>query len=251
MIRFAAVLLGSLLFVGRPALAQVYGSTCADCHIVTPGAPAPEHIVEWSRSVHERHGVGCEKCHGGNATTRDPARAHEGVLRSADRLSRVNFRNLPATCGACHPSPSAAFERSRHNALLAQGDPRVPVCSACHTAVGGRLPSPAQLGDRCRTCHGGNNGKADANRAAAMQTLYESLHQARDLLRHAEPLLADINPRTERERLMGIAQEAATLLRQATDAGHEFDGERLTARLSAARARVDAVLAGIEASKRR
>ena len=95
----SGVFLAFLLLSAAPATAQQ--SRCADCHFANPTAPAGIHLSDWDRSAHSRNNVGCEKCHGGDATTFESFLAHRGVLNSANPASPVNRRNLPATCGAC------------------------------------------------------------------------------------------------------------------------------------------------------
>jgi hypothetical protein len=110
----------SLFFCATPAAAQQ--SRCADCHFSRPDAPAPDHYSDWDRSAHGRNNVGCEKCHGGDATTFEPFVAHGGILNSVNPASPVNRRNLSATCGTCHVGPFVGFQKSQHFALLEKGD---------------------------------------------------------------------------------------------------------------------------------
>ncbi|HEX5854091.1 MAG TPA: cytochrome C, partial [Thermoanaerobaculia bacterium] len=41
---------------------------------------------------------------------------------------------IPATCGNCHEKILAEYSDSIHGTQLAKGNPKVPVCSDCHTA---------------------------------------------------------------------------------------------------------------------
>ena len=59
-------LLAALLL---PTSASAQQSSCADCHYANPTAPAPQHLSDWELSAHGRNRVGCEKCHGGDAST--------------------------------------------------------------------------------------------------------------------------------------------------------------------------------------
>ena len=138
-----------------PAFAQqsANASACADCHFAAVAPPAPEHVAEWDNSAHSRNNVGCEKCHGGDPTTFESLPAHRGILGSANPASPVNRQNLPRTCGTCHAGPLAAFQKSRHFALLEKGDTNVPVCATCHGAAGFNRPSPKALEASAR-CHG-------------------------------------------------------------------------------------------------
>jgi Cytochrome c554 and c-prime len=111
-----------------PAISQQ--SRCADCHFSRPDAPAAGHLSDWDHSAHGRSNVGCEKCHGGDATSVEPFLAHRNILNSTNPSSPVNRRNLSTTCGTCHAGPFVAFQKSQHFALLEKGDNRVPVCIA-------------------------------------------------------------------------------------------------------------------------
>ena len=102
----------SLVLFATPAASQQ--SRCADCHFSRPDAPAPDHLSDWDRSAHSSNNVGCEKCHGGDATTFEPFLAHRGILNSTNPASPVNRRNLSATCGTCHAGPFVAFQNSQH-----------------------------------------------------------------------------------------------------------------------------------------
>jgi len=95
----ACLWLTSLLVFATPAISQ---SRCADCHFSRPDAPAADHLSDWDRSAHSRNNVGCEKCHGGDATTFESLLAHRSILNSTNPASPVNRRNLSTTCGTCH-----------------------------------------------------------------------------------------------------------------------------------------------------
>jgi len=128
------------------ASGQSYRSTCADCHFARPEAPAQDHLFNWEHSLHGRNNVGCEKCHGGNASTFEQLQAHAGLLTADAVKSPVNRRNLPATCGACHDRAECVachqgvtkpVDFHPGNYVLAHAvDARrgTPDCSACHRA---------------------------------------------------------------------------------------------------------------------
>src|SRR3972149_6474671 len=139
------VLIG-LAVLAAPAGAQ---SRCADCHFSRPDAPAADHLSDWERSAHSRGNVGCEGCHGGDATTFDSFLADRGILKSANPPSPVNRSHLSATCGKCHAGPFVEFQKSKHLTMLQSGDTKVPVCSTCHGAAGYRRPSARTLEAQC------------------------------------------------------------------------------------------------------
>ena len=217
-------------------------SRCADCHFANPGAPAANHLSDWDRSLHGRQNVGCEKCHGGDATTFEPFLAHKGVLNSSNPASPVNRRNLPTTCGTCHAGPFVAFQKSQHFALLEKGDTSVPVCSTCHGAAGFQRPSARALETQCRQCHGPGKIAPRVERAEAARTLYEALRESRDLLKSVRPLINRVGDKTRRAQLDEAYQQAEVPLIQATQAGHAFVYDEFKERLSTARQRLEALL---------
>src|SRR5262245_31633061 len=109
------------LLVSSGVVAQTRSSSCADCHYANPSAPAPEHLRDWEHGEHGRHQVGCESCHGGDASTFEVLPAHRGILPGSHPDSPINRRNLPATCGKCHTGPFVRFQKSRHFELLRGG----------------------------------------------------------------------------------------------------------------------------------
>lgn len=230
----------SLFVFAAPAASQQ--SRCADCHVSRADAPASYHVSDWDRSAHGRNNVGCEKCHGGDATTFEPFLAHRGILNSVNPASPVNRRNLPATCGTCHTGPFVGFQNSQHFALLEKGDTRVPVCSTCHGAAGFQRPSARALETQCRQCHGPNGIAARTERAEAARTLYEALNESRDLMKSVRPLVNRVSDKARRAQLDEAYQQAEVPLIQAVQAGHQFVYDDLKERLSVARQRIEALL---------
>lgn len=122
----AAILLVVVCTAAPVAAAPV--SRCAECHFANFfDVPQSAHLGEWQRSAHARHDVGCERCHGGAL---------------------------------------GAFRRSRHAALVEQGDLRSPSCSTCHGAMSTRVPSLAAFEAQCARCHGAQTSGADYPLAA-------------------------------------------------------------------------------------
>jgi hypothetical protein len=235
------VVLTCLLGYAVPAMGQQ--SRCADCHFSRPEAPRADHLSDWDHSAHSRNNVGCERCHGGDATTFEPLPAHRGILNSANPSSPVNRRNLSTTCGTCHAGPFVAFQKSQHFALLEKGDNRVPVCSTCHGEAGFLRPSARALETQCAQCHGPNRMAPRPERAEAARTLYNALHESRDLMKSVRSLVNRVNDKPRRAQLDEAYQQAEVPLIQATQAGHQFVYDDLKERLSVARQRLEALLA--------
>lgn len=237
----AGIILTCVLGFAAPAMSQQ--SRCADCHFSRPEAPAADHLSDWDRSAHGRNNVGCEKCHGGDATTFEPSLAHRTILNSRNPSSPVNRRNLPTTCGVCHAGPFVAFQKSQHFALLEKGDNRVPVCSTCHGEAGYRRPSARALETQCAQCHGPNRIAPRPERAEAARTLYDALHESRDLMKSVRSLVNRVNDKPRRADLDAAYQQAEVPLIQAVQSGHQFVYDDLKERLSVARQRMEALLA--------
>ena len=237
----SGVILTCVLGFVAPAFSQQ--SRCADCHFSRPDAPRADHLSDWDHSAHGRNNVGCEKCHGGDATTFESFLAHRNILHSTNPASPVNRKNLSATCGTCHAGPFVAFQKSRHFSLLEKGDNRVPVCSTCHGEAGYRRPSARALETQCAQCHGPNRIAPRPERAEAARTLYNALHETRDLMKTVRSLVNRVNEKARRTQLDEAYQQAEVPLIQAVQAGHQFVYDDLKERLSVARQRIEALLA--------
>jgi hypothetical protein len=235
----AAVLIG-ICATATPAASQQ--SRCADCHFSRPETARADHLSDWDHSAHSRNNVGCERCHGGDATTLEPLLAHRNILNSANPSSPVNRRNLPTTCGTCHTGPFVAFQKSQHFALLEKGDNRVPVCSTCHGEAGYRRPSARALETECAQCHGPNRSAPRPERAEAARTLYNALHESRDLMKSVRSLVNRVSDKSRRTQLEEAYQQAEVPLIEAVQAGHQFVYGELKERLSVARQRLEALL---------
>lgn len=232
-----------VLAVAAPASAepQQTFNRCAQCHFANlVDVPGAAHLSEWERSPHARRGVGCERCHGGDATTVHPVEAHRGVLDSRNPASPVNRVNLPETCGTCHDGALQAFRKSRHAALLAHGDAGAPSCSTCHGAMTARVPSPRVLESQCARCHPpAAAGEGYARDAGALLTDVDQIDA--DLAR-ADWLLAGVRDSARRERLAQARVKAAAALTEVAGAVHAFDLALATRLAGAARAQVNDLL---------
>ncbi len=240
MVRFTAGSVVVCFLLATPTAAQQ--SRCANCHFAYPNVPAADHQGDWDRSAHSRANVGCEKCHGGDATTFEPFLAHRGTLSSNNPASPANRRNISATCGGCHTAPFVAFKESRHFALAEVGDTRVPVCSTCHGAAGFRRQSPKALEVQCAECHGARGIAPRPEQAEASRLLYEALNETRDVLRATRPLINRVRDKARRAELKEAHHLTEVPLIQAVQAGHQFVYGDLKEHLNLARQRLEAML---------
>jgi len=246
MTRFAAALLLAGAATSASAQIQVAESRCADCHFANFGARSIDgaafHLQEWDSSPHGRANVGCERCHGGDPTTFDAFLAHRDVLGPRNPASPIAPTNLPATCGSCHAGPYAAFQTSRHYALLQQGDQRAPVCTLCHGTVSANLPSGRALESRCEHCHGPKGDRPMPDATAQARALLDGVHEVRSLLDQSASLIRRLEPGARRERLLADWRQADVPLATCVSAGHAFVFEGAEEQLATARQRAQALL---------
>lgn len=237
-------LTAALLTFASVAAAQP-SNRCADCHYAQVNPPNPDHLLDWQRSAHARNSIGCERCHGGNATIFEPFLAHDGILDSSNRRSPVNRVNLPATCGSCHVGPFVAFQGSVHYQLLESRSEDGPTCSTCHDSVAGRLLSPKALESQCNACHGPREVAPRADRAKHAREMYEALRAVRSQLTLAKQMIKKVGDKQRRADLMDLYAGAEVPVTRAVNAGHRFVYDDLQAHLATAQQRVDRLMAAI------
>lgn len=243
------LLIALLMLAGLAAPVSAQTSKCANCHLANMDTPdmavhpfMARHYADWDHSAHGRHDVGCEKCHGGNATSFERVVAHQGVLPARDAKSPTNWANLPRTCGACHTGPFVLFQKSKHFELLKAGDPRVPTCSTCHGEVAARLLSPAGLEHQCNRCHGEGRTAPRPERAANARMMLAGVTEVRELLDQSKGLIRRIRDKAKRAEYEAAWQQAEVPLIEARQAGHMFEFGELQQRLDVARTRAGALL---------
>lgn len=129
------------------------GNSCVHCHSRLSGSSfvgAKSH--SWSGSIHYKHGVTCDKCHGGNPRAAEQKDAHAGVLGSTDPQSTVYFKNIPAICGKCHGAEFYKFTQSRHYKILESAG-KGPECVTCHGSMVTSVLTPDTVAVVCAQCH--------------------------------------------------------------------------------------------------
>jgi hypothetical protein len=217
-------------------------SRCADCHFANPDAPGAWHLADWDHSAHARNGVGCEKCHGGDATTFESFQAHQGILSFRNPASPVHRMNLPRTCGQCHHGAFVAFQKSRHYELLRSGNEDGPTCSTCHGEVGARLLSPRGLEGRCAKCHGPGKENARSDYPPQGKIMLESVESVRALLQEARPIIRRMKDEARRQSFEEAYRQAEVPLIEAVQSGHSFVFDQLEERLAVSRQRAESLL---------
>ena len=239
-----------LLFLLVPLQwASAQASRCADCHLANPDAPG--HLYAWERSAHGQNNVGCEACHGGDATTFESFAAHRGVLNSGNPSSPVNRKNIPRTCGTCHSGPFVAFQNSRHLALLQAGNQDVPVCTTCHSAVAAQMLSPRALEVRCQRCHAADRPGSHPEFPALGRRMLETIQEVRTLLREAQPQIRRIRDAELRQRFEEQYRQAEVPIIEAVNFAHAFRYEASEERRAVSRQRAEALLDQLANTARR
>lgn len=136
-------------------------NNCVTCHanLLEPvGISA--HFYEWRNSVHEKKGVGCEKCHGGDPTAKNLTTAHQGVLRPAFPASTLHPQKLAETCRTCHQDIVNAFVKSRHFAKLQESEDAAN-CTTCHRHMASAVITwPPETAALCAKCHNTSSAAA-------------------------------------------------------------------------------------------
>jgi hypothetical protein len=123
------LVLVSVVF-GSSARAQtVPGGACLQCHLTTE-----DRVGElWKDDVHQRAGITCVDCHGGDDTKADKELAKR---RGTGYRGELTAREVVESCGGCHSDVEYMKERkpllpvdqlekywtSRHGELLEQGE---------------------------------------------------------------------------------------------------------------------------------
>lgn len=126
---------------------------CVQCHLkllTSNFVGVRSHA--WKGSIHQKYGVTCDKCHGGDPHAADQKKAHVGVLGSSDPKSSVYFKNTPYTCGKCHGAELYEFSQSNHYEML-ESEGKGPTCVTCHGSMVVTVLSPDDVVAVCDRCH--------------------------------------------------------------------------------------------------
>jgi len=133
-------------------------NSCVNCHRDLPANTfIGAKYQSWKESLHAREMITCDRCHGGNPSAAQKETAHTGVYNSGNSSSRIYYKNVPGTCGACHRRDYNFFTRSAHYAFLEKTGAG-PTCVTCHESHSTRIISPQQLPATCEQCHNERRG---------------------------------------------------------------------------------------------
>ncbi len=193
-------------------------NSCVQCHSKLPASSfygVKSH--GWIGSIHQRKGIKCNDCHGGNPGAAGEKEAHTGVLGSSDPHSTVYFKNIPATCGKCHGAEYYKFKQSVHYQML-ESTGRGPECVTCHGSMVTKVLTPDEMSGVCARCHNARMGILPNVPRKAKQVLL--------LLRESKALLAadkQLHPAPRSARTAQILNGAEVDLHDAKLDWHKFD----------------------------
>jgi predicted CXXCH cytochrome family protein len=179
LVPFFALLLGVL--VSARASAQSTPNGCAVCHasLPQPALAAPPKAM--AGDVHDKTGIRCADCHGGNAAASEKAQAHDPAR---------DFRAEPSgatICGRCHASFAERFAASVHAPIF-----DTTACVECHGNHGVHPPSDSLLGtSREATCTNCHSDKDDPGFVAA-GTMRASLDRLRQGINASTDVIARV-----------------------------------------------------------
>ncbi len=156
-------------FAILPGYAQAVNS-CIDCHSSMDGKLGVTQ-EKFNQDIHAQKGLTCVSCHGGDATSYDPAQA---MGHKAGWKGKINRKQIPELCGSCHSNPNLMktynpglrtdqldqYHTSMHGRRIAAGDEKAAVCVDCHSVHDIRPPSdprstvnPVNVAKTCSRCH--------------------------------------------------------------------------------------------------
>jgi predicted CXXCH cytochrome family protein len=173
-----AILIVSFLLLSNNTSAAV--STCIECHSDLEGeSKAP--VDSFLNDVHNRPGIGCVGCHGGDNTSDDidiSMSEESGFIGVPDR------KQILILCSKCHSNPEfmkvynqalptdqySKYLTSVHGRLNGAGDTKAADCVSCHQSHGIRSASNPKssvysinLPKTCVRCHADKEYMAEYN----------------------------------------------------------------------------------------
>lgn len=201
-------------------------NSCVHCHSqlsATSFVGVKSH--SWKGSIHQKNGVTCDKCHGGDPQASGEKKAHVGVFGSSNPVSTVYYKNVPATCGKCHGAEFYKFSQSLHYKRL-ESTGQGPDCVTCHGSMVTTVLTPETVASVCERCHNERMGIFPFIPQKAKAVLLS--------LKVSESLLDADNKLYGRAKAKDVARslrDAQSYLHSAKLDWHKFDLDSVTADL--------------------
>jgi len=192
-------------------------NSCVNCHEDIPRNKfIGTKFLDWEGSIHAKEGVTCQRCHGGNPSADQKGEAHAGIYNSGNPMSRVYYKSVPGTCGACHRRDFNAFKRSTHYALLERTGAG-PTCVTCHESHTTRIISPKQIPMICEQCHN-ERRRISPQVPAHAQALLLLINQTSFLVRHAREQIEEGD-----QKGLQAGKKAYRMMETVRDEWHAFN----------------------------
>lgn len=143
-------------------------NSCIKCHgEMEEKLLAP--VEAFKQDIHQKFGLNCSDCHGGNPTEEDIDLAKDKTFKGSPQRKQI-----PELCSSCHSNSnymrgfnpnlrvdqSALYWTSQHGQLLKKGDTKAAVCTDCHGTHGilaSTYPKsrtfPWNIPETCSQCH--------------------------------------------------------------------------------------------------
>jgi len=210
-----------ILFFSAHAGAAETENSCVSCHRDIPRDTfIGSKYTDWEGSIHAGQGIACQRCHGGNPSAVKKEDAHAGIYNSGNPLSRVYYKSVPGTCGACHRRDFNAFRESTHYSIL-QRTGAGPTCATCHESHTTRIVSPRQIPTICRQCHNERMNISPQVPVRAQALLL--------LINETGYLVRDVRGRIASDDQEGMQtwKDAYEAMQNARDEWHAFNLERV------------------------
>ncbi|TKJ37973.1 hypothetical protein CEE37_13505 [candidate division LCP-89 bacterium B3_LCP] len=185
------------------SLAQNQVNTCIECHLELDDELL-DPAIKFAEDVHNKEGISCAGCHGGDPTEEDAelAMSEKNGFRAVPSI-----REIPQFCGQCHSDPAymrkynpalptdqlGKYWTSQHGQKIKQGDKNVAQCISCHSVHDIRKTSDPRspvydlnVPQTCSSCHSDADYMASYPIATDQHADYQESVHGIALLKHKD-----------------------------------------------------------------
>ncbi len=158
-----------VLFSLSPCLAAD-DTVCIQCHSgLDEQYSAP--VEQWQGSVHQKNGISCHDCHGGDPTdfemAMEPERGFLGV---------PGYTEVPDFCGRCHIGVKEDYMASAHGQALEAGGAQCVMCHGNHTVAYASIELINE--ESCSRCHDYERAARVKNEITDTEAMLEKLEES-------------------------------------------------------------------------